>query len=128
MAAATATATAPAPIAVRRTSSRASAALTKAKEAGAATRKKLAELRKKYSGRKPVKGGRAAVVGAFAGALHSYVALSVAGRTVPVALPAGVALLALGEDMAADAGADMIAAGMALGTRDELTRMGWARR
>jgi hypothetical protein len=119
--------TAPAPVTVRR-SSRTSAALTKAKEATAATRKKLAELSKKYRGRKPIQGGRAAVVGAFAGAVHGYVALSVAGRAVPVALPAGVALLALGDDMLADAGADMIAAGSALATVDELRRMNLARR
>lgn len=113
-----------------RKSGRSSAALTKAREAAAKATKRARETAAKYKGTRPVKLGRAAVAGAVAGGIHSMVALSVGGRSVPLALPLGIAgaVFTAPGDMLNDVAVDMVAAGSALLVVDEWKRMGWAKR
>lgn len=106
----------------------ASKAVAKVKDQFAAYRKAASARLAAVKSTPAAKTGRAVASGAVAGALHSYVAFDVAGRAIPLALPLGVAGALLGKGMVQDVGADMIAAGAALFTREELMRMNMAKR
>lgn len=130
MAAAAAPTATVATVATPRKTSRSSAALAKLRESGAKALKNSRDKLNQVKGKKPVKMGRAALAGGAAGAIHSMVALNVGGRTVPVALVAGLAGAALTDNatLVNDAAIDMISAGSALFIVDEWKRQGWAKR
>ena len=106
----------------------ASTKLKKVTEQFASYRKNAAARLKAVKSSGAAKSGRAAVSGAVAGAIDHYAAIDLAGRSVPFALPIGLAGALFGRGMVAEAGADMVAAGSALFVQGELARMGVAGR
>lgn len=106
----------------------ASTKLKKVTEQFSAYRKNAAARLKAVKSTGAAKSGRAAVSGVVAGAIDHYAAIDLAGRSIPFALPIGLAGALFGKGMVAEAGADMVAAGAALFTQGELQRMNVAGR